>query len=292
MVVNCSIVKDEDGVDLPDGDFRRLRRYLAPHLFAWPDEDEPDTYPPPTDLVPEEQWDHLMILPTDVALKSSSYEGSTISRLARLDSDWIFSWPEPDEAPFMDEVSLLASEEFNALVFNALHGYYRQAIGCLRNAIETLTAAAGLAVTGNQELFNRWRKGERQIGFKQAREWLRDSAVGRQVESDAAPHSVFGDRESSWTRSRYARLCAYAHSQAGYNNANFWESNGPVFVPSALIIVEQEFRETLALSYLLLRLAWQQYRLGPGPQDIMAGPKIGWEKYEEVLRKWLTPPSS
>jgi hypothetical protein len=286
------IVKDEDGVDLQDGDFRRLRRYLAPHLFAWPGEDnEPETYPPPTDLVPEEQWDHLMILPTDVALKSSSYEGSIVSRLARLDSDWIFSWPEPGEAPFMDEVSLLASEEFNALVFNALHGYYRQAIGCLRNALETLITAAGLAVTGNHELFNRWRNGEQQIAFGQARAWLRDSTLGRQVESDAAPHSVFGDGDSSWTKSRYARLCAYAHSQAGYNNADFWESNGPVFVPSALIIVEQEFRETLALSYLLLRLAWQEYRPGPGTQGIMAGPKIGWQQYDDMLRKWLTPPS-
>jgi hypothetical protein len=65
--------------------------------------------------------------------------------------------PEPGEAPFMEEVSLLAGEEFNALVFNALHGYYRQAIGCLRNALETLIAGAGLAVTGNQELFKRWR---------------------------------------------------------------------------------------------------------------------------------------
>jgi len=89
----------------------------------------------------------------------------------------------------MEEVSLLAGEEFNALVFNALHGYYRQAIGCLRNALETLIAAAGLAVTGNQELFDRWRNGERQIGFGQARAWLRDSTAGRQVESDAAPHS-------------------------------------------------------------------------------------------------------
>lgn len=110
-----------------------------------------------------------MTLPTDVALKSSSYEGSTVSRLATLDSEWIFSWPDPGAAPFMEEVSLLAGEEFNALVFNAMHGYYRQAIGCLRNALEILIAAAGLAVTENQELFNRWRNGERQIGFGQAR---------------------------------------------------------------------------------------------------------------------------
>ncbi len=47
----------------------------------------------------------MMIPPTDVTLKSSSYQGSTISRLARLDSDWISSWPEPGQAPFMEEVA-------------------------------------------------------------------------------------------------------------------------------------------------------------------------------------------
>lgn len=176
-------------------------------------------------------------------------------------------------------------------MFNAMHGYYRQAIGCLRNALEILIAAAGLAVTENQELFNRLRNGERQIGFGQARAWLRDSAVGRQVDSDGSPHSVFGDDDSSWTKSRYARLCAYAHSQAGYNNADFWESNGPIFVPSALRVVEAEFRNTLALSYLLLRLGWSEYQQGPGPQGIMAGPKTGWERYESLLSKWLAPRS-
>jgi len=45
----------------------------------------------------------------------------------------------------MEEVSLLAGEEFNALVFNALHGCYRQAIGCLRNAMLTSGKATVLS---------------------------------------------------------------------------------------------------------------------------------------------------
>jgi len=77
------------------------------------------------------------------------------------------------------------------------------------------------------------------------------------IDDDVAALSVFGDDNSSWTRSRYARLCAYAHSQGGYNNAGFWESNGPIFVPRALAVVEQEFQETLALSYLLFAWAGQ-----------------------------------
>ena len=211
-----------------------------------------------------------MTLPTDVALRSSSYEGSTIARLATLESQWIYSWPEVGAAPFMEEASLLVDEEFDALVFNVLHGYYRQAISCLRNALETMMTAAALAVTNNRELFDRWRKGEERIGFRRARRWLRDSTEGTKIDGDIAPHSVFGDDDSSWTNSRYARLCSYAHSQGGYNNADFWESNGPIFVPGALSVVEQEFRETLALSYLLLRLGWPTYQPGPGPKAIVA----------------------
>jgi hypothetical protein len=58
-------------------------------------------------------------------------------------------------------------------------------------------------------------------------------------------------------------------------------------VPRALAVVEQEFRETLALSYLLLRLGWPTYRPGPGPKAIITGPRTGWEKYEDLLRTWL-----
>ena len=83
-------------------------------------EDRKKTWPPPSDLVSRDAWDGILDLPTDVALKSSSYEGSVIARLHGLQSEWIFSWPEVGQAPFMEEAALLAGEEFDALVFNAL----------------------------------------------------------------------------------------------------------------------------------------------------------------------------
>jgi hypothetical protein len=282
-------MRDEDAIDLPDDDFRRLRRYLAPWVFALPGGEEGKTYPPPWDLAPREDWDGIMDLPTDVALKSSSYEGSMIHRLDQLHSDWIFSWPDVGEAPFMDEVALLAGEEFDALVFNALHGWYRQSIGCLRNALETLIVGAALAVTDNQRSFDRWRAGTKEFGFGTARALLRDSELGGKIDVDAAPASVFGDGDDSWTKRRYNRLCAYAHSKAGYNNADFWESNGPIFVPSALEVVEAEFRETLALCYLLLRLGWPTYQPGPGQPALLNGPQDGWIEFDPLLRQWLLP---
>ncbi len=248
-------MREEDAVDLPSDDFRRLRRYLAPWVFA--DGNDLDRWPDPSDPVRKESWDSIMDLATDVAIRSTSYEGTLVARLEELQSDWIFSWPEPNEAPFMNEPALLAGEEFDALVFNAVHGYYRQAIGCLRNALEILTVAAGLALTNNQALFRKWREDGQEIGYGQARAWLRDSPEGKRVDADAAPDSIFGNDDASWSMRRYTTLCAYAHSRAGSNNADFWESNGPVFRPKALRVVEAEFRETLGLSYLLVRLRGQ-----------------------------------
>lgn len=279
-------MKQEDGIDLDPGDFRAHRRYLAPWLFAVGNDE--DTYPPPTDLVTEDRWDGVMVLPTDVVLKSTSYEGSLIDRIQTLQTDWVFSWPDLGAAPFMEEASLLAGDEFAALVFNAAHGYYRQGIGCLRNALEILFVAAGLAVTRNKTLFTRWRDGDSSIEFGQARAWLRDSRLGRQVDSDATPNSVFGDTDGAWAKGLYARLCRWAHGRGGYNNGDFWESNGPVFSPRALLVVEAEFRETLALAYLVLRLGWPSYEVGPGEPKLLAGHSDEWTQHLDLLRKWLS----
>jgi hypothetical protein len=272
----------KDRVNLDRGDFRQSRRYLAPHLFVLGG-DDPD--PPPTDLIPKETWIEVVDLPTDVALRTSSYDGSVITRLADLHSDWIFSWPGLGEAPYMEEPALLAGEEFDALIFNALHGYYRQAIGCLRNALEVLAVAAGLAVSNNQALYAAWRSGQ-EIRYGQALAWLRDSPAGKRINA-TAPNVVFDKDPASWARLRYARLCGYAHSRSGYDNADFWKSNGPVYVPQALQVVEQEFRETLALAYLLVRLGWPTFKAGQGQPRLLAGEHSGWGQYIQLLRDWL-----
>jgi hypothetical protein len=279
------VIDPADRSQLAEDDFRRTRAYLAPHLFLGGEEGQ--TYPPPTDLIDEERWESIMALPTDVALATSSYTGTEVGAIQQLQSGWIFSWPEPGSAPFMDDACLLAGEEFDALVFNALHGFYRQAIGCLRNALEIMTVAAGLALEGNTALYGRWREEGQEIPFGQARAWLRDSAEGIRIDAEALPDSVFGDEDSAWLKDRYATLCAYAHSRAGYNNADFWESNGPVYRPRALKVVDEELRETLALCYLLLRLGWPGYVPGTGPRELLAGPRGNWARHEDLLGRRL-----
>ena len=159
-------MKEEDGVDLDRKTFGCLAAIFTPSCLL--EATTTNVYPPPDDLIHEKAWDGIVVLPTDVLLKSTSYEGALVARLWSLHSDWIFSWPEVNTAPFVDEVSLLlVGEEFDALVFNAVHGYYRQAIGCLRNALELMTTSAGLAVTNNAALFKKWQEDGQEISFGQ-----------------------------------------------------------------------------------------------------------------------------
>jgi hypothetical protein len=276
----------DNHITLPGDDFRRERTYLSPSIFFWPN-GEPDEWPPPTDLIDCESWDHITSLATHVALASSSYDGSSIARMNQLHSDWVFSWPAVDTAPFMNYPALIAGEEFDALVFNALHGYYQQAIGCLRVALETLCIAAAFAVTTDTASFDAWQAGKLEGKFGRARVLLRDSTEGSRIDAATTPGSVFGDTDDSWLRSRYKRLCDYVHSRAGHDNGAFWESNGPLYVPAALVTVEREFRETLALCYLLERLGWPGYAPGQGQPALLDGPQNGWSQYDALLRFWL-----
>jgi len=279
------VAKPEDRTPLDADDFRRVRAYLAPHVY-YPYE-EGASYPPPSDLIDEDVWHSIMDLPTDVVLKTSSDSGSAMERLQGLTNDWTSSWPEVGSGGvYAEETCLLAGEELDALVINAVHGFYRQALGCLRNALEIMSVAAALAATDNPALFGRWRQGQ-EIGFGQARAWLRDSSGGRMIDGEVDPESIFGDAPSAWVKEWYARLGGYAHSQAGYNNADFWESNGPVYRPRALDVVEAEFRETLALMYLMLRIAWPGYEVGQGEPRLLDGPLGRWAKFDELLRRWL-----
>jgi hypothetical protein len=280
------MVTDDDRVHLPEEDFRRERALLSPELFA-----DPGTGSdlPATDLVSKGAWTGLIDLPTDVLLRTTSHEGSSVDVLHRLTSTWIDLVFRIDEssAPYMAEASLLAHEEFDALAFIALHGYNRQALGCLRNALEVLTVGAGLAVKQDPALFRRWRNGD-EVKFGNARDWLTASPEGRRLDALAAPGAVF-DRAvaGAWLVRLYERVCGYAHSRAGVNNIDFWESNGPVHVWGVLDRIIAETRETMALGMVLLHFGWPGFTMTPQAQDLINHPDPSWTDVAPAVKAFL-----
>lgn len=273
---------DPDHVRLARLDYRRARTFLAPHVFAIGG-DIPD--PDPNDLMERGRWEHVMHLADDVALRTSSYTGSAAARMSSLAYTWLLSFPDdPDDAPYVHEVALGAHEEFEAMTFIALHGFYRQSLGCLRNAFELMTHAAALALRADKPTFERWRAAEIELRFRESRETLLTNATD--LERMVAPASVFGDTELSWSRRLYKRLSGYAHSQAGRDNAAFWESNGPVYRPQTHLLAEAEMREIVAYCALCMKLGWPGFALGD-LDEVLAEPGDEWSDVASGVRAFI-----
>ena len=70
---------------------------------------------------------------------------------------------------------------------------------------------------------------------------------------------------------------------------DFWQSNGPIYVPQAFPVVEAELRETLALGYLLSKVGWAGYVPRKGAAaHLLSGPATGWQEYQQFLTAELT----
>jgi hypothetical protein len=212
---------------LAEGDFRERRTYLADECFAL----SGGPSPPPTDLVPQEQWDGLMHLPTDVSLRTTDYKGSLFGELCDLWGDWVEALPlEPLQKDFMFSSALDANDELQAAVFTASHGFYRQAGGSLRSALETLTIAAGFAVRDDWSRFQEWQQGLHEPKFGNGLDFLSQNDSLCALDQKLGNGGIFAKRTGVLDR-LYKELCAYVHARANASNGAIWSSNGPVWVP-------------------------------------------------------------
>ena len=66
---------------MPPDDFRAIRTILEMDDYAL-SSGVPE--PPPSDLIPEETWRHLMILPDEAAVRTSNRHGTLIDILNEL----------------------------------------------------------------------------------------------------------------------------------------------------------------------------------------------------------------
>ena len=134
-------------------DFRAVRRVLEPCDFAVTD-GKPDS--PPTDLIDREAWEHVMTLPGHVAITTTSHQGSRISLMNDLSSEWAFSMPLKG---ITGHAMSAIWDNLESSIFNTVHGHYKTALTVLRVALETSVLAARCALAGDQARWDRWNGG-------------------------------------------------------------------------------------------------------------------------------------
>jgi hypothetical protein len=260
-------------------DFRRARTYYADHVFAVHREGGSAEL----DLVDLDTWAHLIELPTDVALRTTTLAGSTTRRLAELSSAWLFSIPRAAAGPAaFTDAAMHAFEEFEAAQFNTVHGFYRQAIACLRTAIELMAHSAGYACAADTAGFARWRSGRIEPAFRSSCQRAHTRGAGARLDAAIAPESVF-DSSNGWGVDLYGRLSPYTHAKAGHINTDLWQSNGPVWEPSAHDLVASLFEESMAFSTACLTLVCAPYRLPALLSKMFASPGPAWAAVAQRL---------
>lgn len=245
-------------VDL--NDFRAVRRVLEPDDFALTD-GTPD--PPPTDLIDRESWEHIMTLPGHVAITTTSYQGSRITLMNDLSSEWVFSMPLHG---ITGQAMGIIWDNLESSIFNAVHGHYKTALTILRAALETSVFAARCALAADHARWERWNGGADYKFGNVCEEILQlpNVKVREDMVADQVGIGIFKGSTSrthgAWARTLYARLCRYSHARGDTTDASIWKSTGPVYSGDGLKACYESFLETYTLMLLLAK--WGQGRMG------------------------------
>lgn len=277
---------------LPPDDFRSKVWLLEPDDFALSD-GTPE--PPPSDLIPESTWDSIQTLPQDVSVRTSNRHGGLLTLMDDLWDAWLEAIDLDDPSAPISVTTIDVIDEFQACVFNALHGFYRQAIACLRNVVELVTVGAYCELCGSQVEFEEWRDGNREIRFDAACAGLTAHRLTQPLDAhlrSTLTDSMFdqrrGTNQGGWARRLYAKLCKYAHSAPSFTNADLWQSNGPIYVEEAFHETASLYLETLAYCFTIVKLVRPSFVLPESAEqlymsDRVVTPRITQEAYEYLF---------
>jgi hypothetical protein len=236
-------------------DFRAVRRVLEPNDFALGDDDESA----PTDIIDEEAWHSIMTLPDDVAITTTSFQGSRIAVLHGITSAWTEVLPHTGIA-----ASAMADvfDAFQASLFNQLHGFYKEAISAARTALETMTLATTCELASDSAAWEQWLGGQ-ELRFTRLCDRLQALVPLTTFEPKArkfSASSIFGGEDgrgkNAWARSLYGRLSQYVHARGNTSNSELWDSNGPIYSARGFRLAYNSFLETHALCLILAKLAY------------------------------------
>lgn len=265
---------------LPAADFRARRMVLEPDDFALND-GSPE--PVPTDLVEEKVWHGIMDIADDVAIRTTSHQGSRVGLLYELWGGWLEAVPEKSMVGY---AMLDCSDDFAASILSLLHGFYKQAITTLRSALETMVLACACQVTRDTAGWEDWEAGK-QFDFARTRHRLRASPIFKGLEDRAQAavgQTLFADRKGAylggWVTSLYGRLSNHTHSRGDTSNAAMWRSNGPIYSAVGMRISYHSYLETYAALMLMAKAAVPTLTL-PSDAEVL----FSHESRKRYLRK-------
>lgn len=278
---------------MPLDDFRAVRVILEDEDFALVPQ-EADR--PPGDLIAKETWEGIMTLPDDVSIRTSNEYGQLLQVMDRGWDGWIeslsaeYADPDPIQFGILD-----FADEFHAATYNSLHGFYRQAFGCLRSGLETIAIGTYCQAAGQAALFQEREAGSVRIEFGKACDGLVSvsslSALRTRLR-DELNDSIFdakrtGIDEGGWARRLYWELSEYEHCRPDYRNIDMWESNGPVFSPKAFTKFVATAQETAALCFMMVKIARPDFVLPAKAEEIWTSEIIMPSKIAVLSREIL-----
>jgi hypothetical protein len=215
------------------------------------------------DQIEDSVWEGLTTLPDDVALRMADYHGTLLETIYGLWGEFAMSYRK-NESPLFDFM-LDVSDDFFAATFNFLHGFFRQSFFSLRGAVELMTIGTYLHLNNESEI-NEWR--EKAGAFANACDNLGKIPTVMSLEQylQSEEDSLFRQKNSKqgypggWIRRLFDELSNYSHSRLGYTNAEIWQSNGPVYSPEGIRILEMKYLETTLACFILLKIARPKFK--------------------------------
>ena len=273
-------------------DFRSYRRLLPPEAFALAE--GPDL--PPKDLIEKSVWNSIMNLPDDVSLRTSANHGTELKFMHTLWGSIIKNIGNTEDV--MGHSLLDVADELMACIVNSLIGFYAVAASCLRSALELATY--GTYYQRRKTLFDykSWRKNQDDVNFGKACDELNSlsdvKALNKYLYSKMKD-TVFEQKNSrypnypgGWARKLYSKLSNFAHSKPAYSHVDLWNgSNGPIYVPQSFGKISVLYCDTLALIYVIIKIARPKFELPGETRFIFSFPNVKPSKIAVYTYQYL-----
>jgi hypothetical protein len=253
--------------------------------------------PPPSDLIPEDTWRHLTILPDEVAVRTSNRHGTLIDILNQLAGTWSVCVGDSEHPDPVGFAMIEMINEPDASLYNMLVGFYRQAIDSLRIILDSVSIGAYCQLTARGNLIQNWLEGNEELKFNEIATGLHGAPEMRQLHDHLFGVVHFGFVEQAhraqaypggWLRQLYQKLSKYSHGRPLYNNTSLWQSNGPIYAVRAVAIVTGLFIETFVASYTIVKLCRPDFELPSEAREVFeanALPLPDWAQVSEAARE-------